>query len=196
MKVFTVMQKSNLRKDFLTRRKQLSSEQIEAYSQEIATAFFHFFDISSLRSIHIFLPISAQNEINTRLIVHKLFQTYPSVQVVVPRSNFDTCTMQSFLLTSSTALQENRWGIPEPVKAISFPDQQIDMVLLPLLCIDHQGYRVGYGKGFYDRFLQQCKPDVLKVGLALFNPVEKIQDLHSQDVPLDYCIIRQKVMKF
>ena len=64
--------------------------------------------------------------------------------------------------------------------------KSIDMVLVPGLCFDGDGHRVGYGKGFYDRFLKTCRPDCIKIGLSYFEPVESIDDVHEGDVRLDF----------
>jgi len=69
-------------------------------------------------------------------------------------------------------------------------------VLVPLLSFDKKGFRVGYGKGFYDRFLMQCKSDCIKIGLSYFDPIDVIDDADEFDVPLDFCITPQKVYVF
>jgi 5-formyltetrahydrofolate cyclo-ligase len=69
-------------------------------------------------------------------------------------------------------------------------------VLVPLLAFDESGYRVGYGKGFYDRFLQQCRKDVLTVGFSYFDAIDKIEDTHQFDVPLNYCITPHRIYEF
>jgi 5-formyltetrahydrofolate cyclo-ligase len=72
----------------------------------------------------------------------------------------------------------------------------IDVVFVPLLAYDKLGNRVGYGKGFYDKFLNQCKPDVLKIGLSFFEPEELIEDVFENDVKLDFCVTSEKVICF
>ncbi|HEX8461529.1 MAG TPA: 5-formyltetrahydrofolate cyclo-ligase, partial [Segetibacter sp.] len=73
---------------------------------------------------------------------------------------------------------------------------EIDLVFVPLLAYDKRGYRVGYGKGFYDRYLSLCKPEVLKVGFSYFGPEESIDDTHQFDVPLNYCITPDNIYEF
>lgn len=70
------------------------------------------------------------------------------------------------------------------------------MVLIPLLAFDKNGYRVGYGKGFYDRFLAECRPDVVKVGLSVFEPIDEITDLNEFDIKMDFCITPNRVWQF
>ena len=62
------------------------------------------------------------------------------------------------------------------------------LVLVPGVCFDQTGHRVGYGKGFYDRFLKTCRPGCLKVGLSYFEPVDPIDDVHDGDVRLDFIV--------
>ena len=116
--------------------------------------------------------------------------------LVVPVTNFKELTLSHYLLTSTTELAENKWGILEPLAAEPMAETAIDLILVPLLGFDKQGHRIGYGKGFYDRFLHLCRPDVLKVGLSLELPVAKITDVHAGDVLLDYAVTPEKVYTF
>ena len=74
--------------------------------------------------------------------------------------------------------------------------EKIDAVLIPLLCFDKKGFRVGYGKGFYDRFLQNCPSNCLKIGLSHYEAIEEIEDVNEFDVRLDYCLTPNETVKF
>ena len=87
-------------------------------------------------------------------------------------------------------------GIPEPVDGLEVPASKLDVVFVPLLAFDKKGHRVGYGGGFYDRFLKSCKKDVLKIGLSFFLPELEIEDIHSDDIPLDFCVTPGEVFRF
>lgn len=182
--------KAELRAEFLARRNALSSDELARRNAQLTTQFIDFFKTQSqdrlLRLVHTFLPIRRQNEGDTWPIVHWLWQHGVAVAVSVT----DTATNQltHYPLTADTALIENNWGIPEPVGATLSIVQptDIDLVLVPLLAFDRQGHRVGYGKGYYDRFLADCRPDCLKVGLSLFEPVDIIADVTETDVALDH----------
>ena len=77
-----------------------------------------------------------------------------------------------------------------------FDPKMIEVVFIPLLCFDLKGNRVGYGSGFYDRFLKECNSNTLKIGLSFFKPENIIEDTNSFDVKLDICITPQKVFSF
>lgn len=104
--------------------------------------------------------------------------------------------LKHYLLTDSTSLQKNRWNVPEPVDGLEVPLSKIDVVFVPLMAFDRKGNRVGYGKGFYDRFLSQCRAGVKKIGLSLFEAEEAIADVSNNDIALDYCITPDKIYSF
>ena len=191
-----MINKLTLRTQYLAKRKALSSKEITEKSHQICDLFFQEIYLKKVEYLHIFLPIKKQNEINTFLIIRKLQEEYPKMNIVASRSIFDSFEMQHFILEEKN-LTENQWGILEPLDSkLEIQPQQIDLVVIPLLAFDKQGNRVGYGKGFYDRFLQKCSSKTLKVGFCLEEPIELIEDLNEFDVKMDVCITPDNVWKF
>lgn len=188
--------KSDLRTMYLAKRRQLTEAEAESASQKIAELFFKNFAPKSAQTIHTFLPIQKNREVNTWLIIQELRTNYPQVQIAVPLANPVDFSMAHYLLQSDTELVLNAWGIPEPVNALPIPESEINMVLLPLLVADAQGHRVGYGKGFYDRFLALLPKTSLKLGLAFDEPVELIDDITEFDLILDALITPEQVHVF
>ncbi|MBA9079354.1 MULTISPECIES: 5-formyltetrahydrofolate cyclo-ligase [Rufibacter] len=188
--------KAELRKTYLAKRRALSVEEVAAKSRQIADLFFSEFAPQAGETVHVFLPIQQHREINTWLLVHQIWEQYPGVQVAVPVANPADFSMTHYLLTPETELRESLWGIPEPVHALPLPESEITTVLVPLLAFDCQGHRVGYGKGFYDRFLALIPSASQKIGLALEPPVERIDDVHRKDLTLDAVITPQAVFRF
>ncbi len=198
------MTKSALRQQFLAQRRALSAEEVTHRSLAIA----EFFWASNSRRVgltlpaqgilHTFLPIVRQNEVDTWLIIYRIWQDFPAIQVAVSVTNTMTNRLDHYALTPQTPLIENRWSIPEPQQdnRTAIDSEQIDLVLVPLLAFDRQGHRVGYGKGYYDRFLAECRPDCLKIGLSLFEPVERIADTELTDVRLNVCLTPNQVYFF
>jgi 5-formyltetrahydrofolate cyclo-ligase len=103
--------------------------------------------------------------------------------------------MTSYLLDENN-LETNSWGIHEARGGTIIPSNSIDLIIVPLLTFDKQGHRVGYGKGYYDRFLKTCRTDSLKIGLSFFPPEEKITDIDSNDFPVDQVITPERVYAF
>lgn len=185
--------KAELRKIYLARRKNLSALERKRRSEEIAGRFFARFDLSDVDFLHCFLPIEKFNEVDTRLIFQRIWQDFPHVETLVPRVNFATGEIENLKFTLETELAQNRWEIHEPAHDDLIETEKIDLVLVPLLCFDHCGFRVGYGKGFYDRLLRRCRPDCLKIGLSFDPPIAEISDTNDFDVKLDYCVSPEEI---
>lgn len=186
--------KADLRRTMLARRRALTEAQWAARSAQVAEQFFANFNVANWRTVHVFLPIERQRELNTWLIIRRLWAEFPAVHVAVPVVLADG-QLTHQLLTPETELRESAWGIPEPVNAPSIAPAEIDAVLVPLLAFDQQGHRVGYGKGFYDRFLAECS-QARRIGLSLEPPVARITDAWPGDVPLHACVTPERVWRF
>ena len=183
--------KTVLRALFLEKRLALSKAVHEARSFTIANHCLQL-PIWDQEYIHLFLPIEGKAEIDTTLIL-ALLQGRDK-QVVLPKVNGNS--LQHILLTDSTKLRKNQWGILEPEQGIEVPVRQLDVVFIPLLAWDKKGQRVGYGKGFYDSFLADCKPAVIKIGLSLFEGINEIEGTRPEDVQMDYCVHPEGITAF
>lgn len=192
------MTKQALRQTFLARRKALTADEVNARSEQICQRLFEQSWIRPNATIHTFLPILRRNEVNTWPIAHRLWRDFSQTRIAIPVTDIETYRLSHYQLTPDTSLVENRWGISEPLteRLLPIDTDEIDLVLAPLLIFDQQGHRVGYGGGFYDRFLAQCRPDCLKVGLSLFEPVKRITDTEPTDVRLDACITPAQICQF
>ena len=187
------MNKAALRKKYKALRLELSEEEIETLSLEIANQLLQL-PIWQKEFYHLFLSIAEQKEIDTENILHIL--QGKDKNVVLARTNIKEHTLEHFLLTDTSVIRKNRWKIPEPQGGIPIPSTQIDVVFVPLLAFDEQGHRIGYGKGFYDAFLSQCTPDVIKIGLSFFEAEPAFIEVFSSDIPLDYCVTPNKIYSF
>lgn len=187
------MNKKELRVKYKKLRQDLSENDIDAMSLEIANTILKL-DIWGKMYFHIFLPIEEQKEVNAEFVLHLL--QGKDKEIVVSKADFDTREMTHFLLTDNTKIKKNKYNIPEPVDGIEVPTYKIDVVFVPLLAYDKFGNRVGYGKGFYDKFLSKCKPETIKIGLSFFEPEEFISDIFPDDVKLNFCVTLNKVYNF
>ncbi|TDW46015.1 5-formyltetrahydrofolate cyclo-ligase [Flavobacterium sp. 270] len=185
--------KKALRLHYKNLRKDLSFDEVEEKSLAVANNVIQL-PIWDKTYFHVFLPIEEQKEVNTEYILHLL--SGKDKEIVVSKSDFETRGMTHFLLTDNTKIKKNEYNIPEPVNGLTVPSQTIDVVFVPLLAFDVLGNRVGYGKGFYDKFLSECKPETIKIGLSFFESEDKIEDVFDLDIKLDYCVTPLKVYEF
>ena len=187
------MHKKELRSKYKVLRAQLTENKLEEMSLTIANKLLTL-PIWEKTYFHVFLPIAEQKELDTELILHLL--SGKDKEIIISKSNFETRNMTHFLLTDNTKIKKNKYNIPEPVDGIEVPSNKIDVVFVPLLAFDKQGHRVGYGKGFYDVFLSECKPETIKIGLSFFEAEELIADIYETDVKLDYCVSTNTIYEF
>ncbi len=188
----TTMLKQKLRFNYLLRRSKVTPEQLQQSSLAIANNLLPL-PIWGFRYYHIFLSITEKNEVDTGYILSIL--QGKDKQVVIPKTVAGS-NLVNYLLTDGTRFEKNRWNIPEPVEGIEVPHEKIDLAFMPLLAFDRNGNRVGYGKGFYDNFIAGCRPDIIKVGLSLFEAGPDITDIRCEDVALNYCVTPLKVYEF
>ena len=191
------MTKKELRKQYKEKRNSLSESEYQQRCERIVERVIENFDFSTQHYVHLFLPIRIQKEIDTFLLIEQLQSKYPQLQLVVPRVVPNSFEMEHYLYDAAT-ITLSEWGIPEPMPDSSQKvlPQKIDTVLLPLLVFDEKGNRVGYGKGFYDRFLTECRPEVQKIGLCLEEAVPLIEEVGEWDIPLDFCVSPQRCYEF
>ncbi|MFI0490603.1 5-formyltetrahydrofolate cyclo-ligase [Flavobacterium sp.] len=187
------MLKKELRQKYKAFRNQLSENDLEEMSLAIANEVLTL-PIWEKTYFHIFLPITEHKEVNTEFILHLL--SGKDKEIIISKSDFETRNMTHFLLTDNTKIKKNEYNIPEPIDGLEVPTSKIEVVFVPLLAFDKAGHRAGYGKGFYDKFLTECKPETIKIGLSFFEAETIIEDVFENDVKLDYCVTPNTVYRF
>ena len=187
------MLKQTLRKKYKLLRSNLSQQENDDLSINISNQLLQL-PIWNKDFYHLFLSIIEHNEVNTEYILNIL--SGKDKNILISKSNFKTGSLTNYLLTDNTKIKKNSWNIPEPVDGILIENNKIEVVFVPLLAFDKQGNRVGYGKGFYDKFLKSCNTETIKIGLSFFEAEEKIEDFTKFDVALNYCVTANKIYKF
>jgi 5-formyltetrahydrofolate cyclo-ligase len=189
--MLSIMKKSDIRKLYKEKRNQLSKNEIDSIEYSIIDKI-KTLNITS-KKISLFLAIESQKEINTFKILKEL---EGSNQIYASKSDFSTFEMIHFQITSNSNLAINNYGIPEPTEGNQLIESEFDIVFTPLLAFDIQGNRVGYGKGFYDRFLSKCNSNCQFIGLSLFDEFTEIEDINNEDIKLNACITPSKIIYF
>jgi 5-formyltetrahydrofolate cyclo-ligase len=181
------MTKQHLRKLYLEKRKQLSEGELAQLNFSLYQNFFSHIDLSFIKVLHTFLPIASKHEVDTWLIIDRIRREYPHIRISIPKVNEASGMLDNLFFEGLHQLTTNAWGIQEPKQGIPTEPEKIDMVVVPLLVVDKHGNRIGYGKGYYDKFLAHCRTNVKKVGLSLFPPVDAIP-AEAYDIRLDSCV--------
>jgi 5-formyltetrahydrofolate cyclo-ligase len=189
------MTKKEIRSIYNLRRNQLTHSQKEKLDDLILIQFQQFI-LPHINTLLSFWPMTGKNEINTHIITDFIFFRNPGLQLAYPVTDLAACEMKAILTNDNTEFMQNEYLISEPTSGEELPAQEIDAILIPLLAFDERGYRVGYGKGFYDRYLPKCSKDVIKIGLSYFEPIDKIDDIDPNDVRMNYCITPDLIYQF
>lgn len=187
------MTKKELRLKYKALRKQLAEDEVEELSLSIANQLL-LLPVWQKTYFHIFLSITELKEVDTLFVMHVL--SGRDKEIVVSKSDFEAIHMSHFLLTENTVFKKNERNIPEPVDGLEVPTAKIEVVFIPLLAFDAHGNRVGYGKGFYDKFLSKCLPGTVKIGLSYFEAEASIDDAFEGDVKLDFCVTPERIYTF
>lgn len=185
------MFKKDLRTKYLEKRKTLSIDEVNFLSDKIFNKFILQFYLSENQNIHIFLPISKLNEINTFSFIKQLWEM--KINVFIPKIYQNKIISVKF--TPQTLLKENSWGILEPISSTN-EENTFDYIITPLLYCDKNGNRIGYGKGFYDQFFKTINANAKKIGVNYFPPIDMIDDVSENDVQLDYLVTPDEILSF
>ena len=183
--------KTFLRSHYKKKRLSLTKQEVDHLSQRVCKQLDKL-SIWRLKHYHIFISISKYNELDTSSIINKL-KSEKKIIIVPKISNNE---LVHIAINDQTEFSINEYGIKEPNNGNHFIIENLDLIFIPLLAYDLEGHRVGYGKGYYDRFLKLTNKSSLKIGLSFFDPINKIQDIDDNDVKLDYCVTPKQVHKF
>jgi 5-formyltetrahydrofolate cyclo-ligase len=189
------MTKEELRKIYREKRKQLSGLEIEKYNDQILINLQQI-PLPFLNCIHTFISSERLAEADTSKVIRFLQFKNPGLKILVPKIDIASGKMQHLHFNDEVKLADNKYGIAEPLDGELIEPGEIELVLVPLLAFDRKGFRVGYGKGYYDKFLSECRKDVLKIGLSFFEPVDGIDNINQFDISLNYCVTPQQVFEF
>jgi 5-formyltetrahydrofolate cyclo-ligase len=183
--------KTFLRSHYKKKRLSLTKQEVNHLSQRVCKQLDKL-NIWKLKHYHIFISISKYNELDTSFIINKLKSEKKNI--IVPKISNNE--LVHIAINDQTEFCINEYGIKEPNNGNSFIIENLDLIFIPLLAYDLEGHRVGYGMGYYDKFLKLTNKSSLKIGLSFFDPINKIQDIDDNDVKLDYCITPTQVHKF
>lgn len=189
------MTKKAARQLYREKRMKLS-EQERVKWDDLLLIGFQGVELPFINSLLSYWPIEENHEPNTHLLTEFLRFRNPELKICYPVADFSTGIMQAVATDIDTAFTQKELNIYEPDAGEMMAPGDVDMIFVPLLAVDRDGYRVGYGKGFYDKYLAGCRPDCIKAGFSYFEPFDNLEDRDGFDVPLDLCITPYNVYVF
>ncbi|MDE2956957.1 MAG: 5-formyltetrahydrofolate cyclo-ligase [Bacteroidota bacterium] len=147
------MEKSAVRRHCRTYRTNLSDDRHAALCRRIAVRLAQLPELAAADVVHAYWPHSVAREVDIRPVLCYLRALGRTIGLPVVDFACGEPRMAHRVWTSETQMQTNRWGMLEPVTGQTLLRSEVDAVLVPALGVDAHGHRVGYGKGYYDRFL-------------------------------------------
>jgi 5-formyltetrahydrofolate cyclo-ligase len=145
--------KPALRKQLQQRREKLSIEARARYSEAIVRQLISKIDWDRVRHVHCYVPIANRAEVDTWLLLRYIWQQQPRIQTLVPgpvRSGHPV----AFVVNSQTIWRKMSAVLYPQTEKVASGDS-IDLIIVPMLGFDRKRYRLGYGSGYYDRFLAE-----------------------------------------
>ncbi|HEX3024964.1 MAG TPA: 5-formyltetrahydrofolate cyclo-ligase [Chitinophagaceae bacterium] len=190
------MTKKELRNIYKQKRTSIAAKD-KLIWDDLLLIQFQKINLENIRTVFVYWPMENMNEPDTHAAIRYLQHMIPDLQLAYPVIHQNlTSEMKAVLTGDETDFFENSLGIIEPENGIEIDPTTIDLVLMPMLICDEAGNRIGFGKGYYDRFLIRCRKNVIKIAFSYFDPVDKIDDTNAFDVPLNFCITPRTIYEF
>lgn len=185
--------KKQLRKTILERRDKLTAEQVEAFSQRIAEKLFALPEYRHARTVMYFISFGKEPE-TLKMVPQSIAH---GKRIVAPKTVPSTKQLLlSEIRDIEADLAPGLWDIPEPRAEAMRPAEasEIDFVVVPGVAFDEKGNRLGYGAGYYDRFIPRLNSGVPLVALAFELQVVESVPVEPWDVKVDVVVTEERVI--
>jgi 5-formyltetrahydrofolate cyclo-ligase len=186
--------KKTIREKVLKTRNAMIQKEVSEKSREILKNLMTIPEFSESNCISIYLSFS--NEVDTFLIIEALQKL--GKKIVVPYTKKDIIDLLPVQISSvEKDLTVSSFGYPEPIlEKVSVIDiQEIDFIIIPGVAFDGMGNRVGFGKGYYDKYLSKIKRNIKKTAVAYEYQVLRNVPSESHDIKMDYIVTEKRVIK-
>ena len=179
--------KNQLKESLLERRNFLPKEEIIGKSRKITDKLFNLEQYKKSKTVMFF--VSFNSEVHTHEMIKNALG---KKTLVVPK--VEQHEIEPSLIIDFDNLMPSKLGILEPIEAMKIAYKNIDLVLVPGIVFDMEGHRIGYGFGYYDKFLRKV-PKAVKIGLCFdFQVVDEIPK-EQHDVPVDFIVTEKRVVE-
>jgi 5-formyltetrahydrofolate cyclo-ligase len=187
--------KANLRKQFISDRAGIELRQAHEWQARMLD-FFANIPIPPNSRILSYRSMPEKNEIPMEYFEDFLMSEKKGLELCYPAIDSGDGSMEAYLDDESLEWETVSFGLKQPASGNRVDPRSVEVILLPLLTFDRSGHRLGYGKGYFDRYLVRCRPSAVKIGFSWFEPMEELPEIQSYDIPLDYCVTPEKLYVF
>ncbi len=180
--------KNQLKELILEKRNSLSKDEAIEKSKKIEENLFNIDHYKKSKTVMFF--VSFNSEVHTHEMIKEALK---NKTVIIPKVVYKEIE-PSVIIDFDNLIPSEKFGILEPIEIMKTAYKNIDLVIVPGAVFDKQGHRIGYGFGYYDRFLAKV-PKAVKIGLAFdFQIIDKIPN-HAHDVPVDLIVTEERVVE-
>ncbi len=190
MNKFVSEEKKRLRKKYQSIRKQLTDNQVTNKSRSITQKVTTLSAFKQADTVHSYIAMEKKREVVTRDIIEQCFDEGKTV--VIPKIK-KRGELSHHIIQHFGELTPNSWGVEEPLDNEEYSIENLSIILVPMVSGDYLKNRLGYGKGYYDRFLSRT--NALKIGLLYDDTIyDKVLPTDDFDVPLDLLVTESKII--
>jgi 5-formyltetrahydrofolate cyclo-ligase len=184
-------QKKEIRNRILKLRNSLATEEIDAKSNIIQNQLWQLIE-EKFKTVMFYIAFGS--EVRTQDCIYKCINS--GRKAIVPVCSMDRKQITPSLLRDpDSELAKSKFGVPEPKPEflMPFPPEEIELVIVPGIVYNENGYRIGYGAGYYDRFLRLC-PQAFFVGMAFEIQIVEFAFPDSWDIPVHKIITESRII--
>jgi 5-formyltetrahydrofolate cyclo-ligase len=183
--------KTEIRKRLISLRNSLSTEEITAGSNEIVARLMRIEEIRKAATLMVY--VSFGSEVRTDDLIRWCWRE--GKRIVVPFCNVESRELTACRIDGFDELETGHYGIRAPKEGLLRPVEggEIDAILVPAVAFDRRGYRIGYGGGYYDRFLPRA-PQAVKIGVAFASQIIEEIPVDGHDLPVDVIVTEREVI--
>lgn len=184
--------KKALRKEIIQNRLKLSLEAIKTKSDTITNKVIELNLIEGKNNVMLYVDF--RNEVMTKRLINYVLKNH--ITLILPRIDMKTRTMSLHIVNDLKDLVLSSYGILEPPYDLPMiKEEDVDLIISPGVAFDREGYRLGYGGGFYDRLLSQKRKEVPVVSLAFDLQIVKQVPTEPHDIQVNYIVTENEVIK-
>lgn len=181
--------KNIIREEMKQVRRNMTQKEVLGKSEQAQKIFLGTEQYKNAKSVMLYIPLG--NEVNTSGIISDALKK--GKKVLVPVTDSETYEISAYKITENTQFEKGTFSVFEPKEKVCFDKNNIDVVLVPGVAFDRTGGRVGFGKGCYDKFLQDI--NAIKIGFCYDFQLLEYINTDSTDVAMDYIITEKEFLK-